>query len=328
MNFDHKTILVTGASGFIGSHIVATFARRPDGIQCARTHALSRSLGRLGKLPSSAEFEFHACSLLDRSEMNALIERINPHIVFHLASHHDAQESFEQASNTISTNVNGTLNLLDAFNRCSNAEVFVYGDSTKVFGNADAPYQTSTPINPNSSYAISKAAGWHLSKLYGEHSQFNSISIRPTLIYGPHQPMNLFRFITDSLLNGETSISLFGGDQTRAPLYISDAVRAYLCAAEVCADKNGLALNIGGSVELTVEEIAVQIIDAMGIDASVHCSPAQRRATEIIRSVADLSEAARVLDWQPQIDLTQGLQSLIKDMNIPSPRAVQRQALT
>ncbi|MGQ8367330.1 NAD-dependent epimerase/dehydratase family protein [Glaciecola sp. 1036] len=315
MDLSNKRVLITGAGGFIGSHIVESLL---SDLSIPNSHilALSRKRGKLDHILHKDQINFVPCDLLDQEKISQTVVDFNPHIIFHMASQPDASEGFQQSVDTVDVNIQGTINLLDAFTKSNNPEVIVYGDSAKVYGTNAVPYSSKTPVGPNSSYAISKIAGWEYAKLFGNLHGFNAVSVRPTLVYGARQPLNLIKFVINCALRGDKSITLDGGLQTRAPLYIDDAVDAYLLSLEHAYSVHGSVINVSGAEELSVQLIANTIIDMMKADTSIIINQQKIRPTEMQRSYSDISEAKAMIGWSPKFNLSDGLKVLIDELVI------------
>jgi nucleoside-diphosphate-sugar epimerase len=306
MRLAGRRVVVTGASGFIGSHLVERLA-----VEGAVVGALSRGLGRLAEIADRDSFTFLPCDLTDAREARAAIGDFAPEILFHFASQPDARESFEHTSDSMEVNVIGTLNAVEAL-RAGGGTTVIYGDSCKVYGgHADVPYREATPTVPNSSYAISKLAGWQICQLYSAVHGLVAVTARPTLIHGPRQGYNLITFVVDCLLRKDSEISLDGGSQTRDPLFIADAVDALVAIAERAPSLAGRVINLGGGRETSVEELTRLIVQLAGGCATVACRPRHARVTEMWRSYCDNAEAESMLGWQPRTSLAAGLEQTI-----------------
>lgn len=303
-----RRILVTGAGGFLGSHLVEHLLR-----EGALVGALDRVEGKLAQIDSPHAFTFMQCNLANPAEALAATLSFEPHILFHLAAHPDGPEDFNRAQMAIQQNLALTVHALEGFRRCG-GELFVYADSSKVYGDGAVPYRQKQRPKPLSSYAIAKAAGWEFCQLYGRIHGVSCVSVRPTMLYGPRQGDNLFSHVVDCVLRHQDSIELAGGDQTRDPLFIDDAVSAYLRVARLGASLAGQVINIGGGDERTVQQLAQCVVDLMG--ASVHVTPSEQnhRPTDRPRSYCDNMEARQLIQWRPLTDLRRGLRLTIQDL--------------
>lgn len=249
------------------------------------------------------------CDLRDLTQTNECFTRFGPDIVFHLASQPDGREDLLQAINTIESNTYGTLHALEAF-RLTGGELFVYGDSCKVFGDAVIPYNENTPINPISSYAISKATGWQYCKLYQNLYGIKVVSVRPTLIYGPRQAFNIISHVIKCAKQNK-EVLLRGGSQTRDPLYIDDAIDAIVTIASKGDELNGRVVNIGGGHEYSIFQLATKILELMQVDVPIIQNESASSPTDMRKSLCDNRDAQHLLGWQPKTDIYTGLRHTI-----------------
>jgi UDP-glucose 4-epimerase len=305
--YSGKTVVVTGAGGFIGYHLVRALLDLD-----ANVVAVDVQRGRLSNLLPNARFTFMQRDLCDPASVAEIFAGLDPHIVFHLASLPDAEESFQHAMRSIEITLKPTISLLEAFSHSPNREIFVFGDSSKVYGNCGQPYTMGLPDAPNSSYAVTKAAAWHFCELYARCFGVPSVSIRPTMIYGPLQPRNVISYVIESVLAGREEIKLQGGDQTRSPLYVDDAVTSYLMAGQRGEAVSEKVINIAGPQEYSVVELAREIVSILGAETPVIPCMTTKRPTEIERSTCDNQEAAQWLGWSPRVTLREGVQEIVQ----------------
>lgn len=294
-------VLVTGGSGFIGSHLV-------EGLLAwgAEVAVLSRGPGKLAETPLRGYYTLLRSDINDTDDTVAAIKSFAPDIIYHLAAHPDAAESQSQASKALATNGIGTLNVLEGA-RAAGTGLFVYADSTKAYGAAAVPYNASTPVQPACSYAIGKVTGWEVCRLYQRIAGIKVVSIRPALTYGPRQAPNLISYVMGLVDRGERRIVLDGGSQTRDPLFVKDVVDAYLRVPAAAERVDGKVLNIGGGTEFTILQIAEAVGQAMGCTLTVAGDSSRMRDTEIMRMYCDNSEAEALLGWTPRTKLSEGL---------------------
>lgn len=314
-----RRVLVTGAGGFIGSHLAERLVR--DGAVVA---GLCRRRGRLDQIADAGAVAFFQVDLSDPAACERALASFAPEVVFHYASLPDARESFEHAATSIEVNLRGTLNLLEAFRRCA-GRVLVYGDSCKVYGNGPVPYSQATPPQPNSSYAISKLGAWQLCRLHAELHGFTAVSVRPTLIHGPRQGHNLLTMVVEAVRRGQPEIQLAGGAQTRDPLHVDDAINAILAAAQAGASLSGREVNIGGGQEVAVRDLAEMVVELAGGSQRVVCCTALARPTEMWRSWCDNADAERLIGWRPSLSLREGVRRTVEYLlhSLPAPTTMQ-----
>ncbi|MGB8472924.1 MAG: SDR family NAD(P)-dependent oxidoreductase [Candidatus Acidiferrum sp.] len=306
-----KRVLVTGASGFIGSHLVERLVK--DQVIVA---AVARTKGKLQYLDSQESYFFFPCDLLHARKIEEVVRRFAPEIVFHFAASPDGAESAAHTLGCMNNNVVATLNLLEAV-RQGGGELFVYGDSVKVYGDSCVPYREAMPMRPISSYAISKAAGWELCNLYRRVHGVPTVSVRPTMMHGPRQSYNLVNFVVDCVMQKRPELVLLGGAQTRDLLFIEDAIEAFLLVSEAGAKLSGRVINIGGGEEQSVADLARRILDIMGSDLPIVVSPESMRPTDMRRCFCDNAEATEILGWSPRLPLSKALKLTVADLLAP-----------
>ena len=154
--------VVTGGGGFLGSCLVEQLLQQEASVlaidssiaSCSQTSGQNSRLLRMN------------LDLRDLEPLQKAIHDFSPEIIFHLACCPDGQETFEQIKSSVNQNLFLTINSLEAFSKSLNNQLFVYGDSVKVYGNGPVPYRETLAPNPNSSYAIGKHAGWLYCRLY------------------------------------------------------------------------------------------------------------------------------------------------------------------
>jgi UDP-glucose 4-epimerase len=276
----------------------------------AQVATLNRSLGRLQGLVAPERYQFLECDITNAEQSRRAVLGFGPEILYFLAGHPDAAESLEQAERCLQVNVRGLVNVLDAL-VSSGGKLAVIGDSSKIYGNRAVPYRDDTAPDPRSSYSISKIAGWEHAKLYARLHGLAVVSIRPTLIYGPGQGHNLISAVAASAARSNEEIRLAGGSQTRSPLYIDDAVDAFMRVAEAGTSLDGSVINLGGPEERSVLDIARMTVEVMGSKVVVSEDTSQLRLTETPRSVCDNAAAKRLLRWEPLTRLHEGLKKTL-----------------
>jgi UDP-glucose 4-epimerase len=300
--FAGQKVMVVGASGFLGTHLVRRFLGYG-----AAVCAVSRSVGSLESLLDNPAFAFRYCDLTSTEETDEVLSEFRPDILVYAAACPDGAETGELIRNRFNVNVVGLVNLLEACCRHAPQAKFLFGDSRKVYGNAVVPHRSTTHTAPLNSYAFTKDVGWRLCQLYASLRGLTVISIRPSLIYGPGQGRNVIRNIWEAAKRGDATITLRGGEQTRDPIFIDDAVDAFVAAAQNAQLLSNRTIVIGGQEEMTINGLARLVLEVSGSNATIVEDPAALKATDMLRSVCDLSEAEHLLGWSPRIRLREGL---------------------
>jgi len=295
-----KRVLVTGANGFIGGQLVSKLLSLDAVVATINRNPLVPELASKGSIfPLQIDLESVNPNLSE-------LELFKPEIIFHMASRADGVENGDHAARCIDVNLRGTVHLLELARRVSTS-AFVFADSAKVYGNSPVPHRENSLLDPCSSYGASKMSAWHYCRLYAKLHGVTAVALRPTLVYGPGQKHNLFTFLAKKVTDRESEINLAGGLQTRDPIYIDDAINAYLRAAEMARRLSGRAIPVGGGNERTVKDLATLFIREAGWPAEIKCSQEDIRATEMMRSYCDNVDAWEALRWRPEVSLTEGL---------------------
>jgi UDP-glucose 4-epimerase len=299
-----RRVAVLGGTGFIGSHLVEQLVA--EGAQVLAVARTPARVDHLAAVRSDCAITF--ADICNSGEVLHTLKVFRPDIVYHLAAHPDASESFAHVADCVRINGLGLVNALQASAACG-VELFVYGDSAKDYGNAPVPYRAAQLANPVCSYAIVKAAGWQLCTLIASFTALKVVALRPTFVYGPRQNRNVITYVQECAA-ARRPVRLMGGSQTRDPLYIDDAVSAFVQAA-VEPRAWGHAIPIGGGQELSVTSLCEAVLAAMGTPLPIAAGAEEPRLTEIWRSSSDNVDAWRLLGWEPRVSLSAGLERTV-----------------
>lgn len=308
-----KRVLVTGGGGFIGAALVQALVARG-----AEVTAVSRRPGRLDA--DATAYRFVACDLRAAQPLQDVFALARPELVYHLAARPDGAEDAVHMQRVIEHNIQAVANVVQAVvaHRCGG---LIYGDSVKVYGDAPVPYHADLRPEPLSSYAVAKLAGWGMVDVARRLHGFDAMAIRPTLVYGPSQGFNLFTFLIKSIQSQSTEIALDGGAQSRDPIYIDDAVEAFLQAGRRLPACSGMTLPIGGNREISVADIARLTVRLLHGRQNVVARPTSQRPTEMLRSWCDNAEASALLGWSPKVSLETGIQRTADSMAACPPES-------
>ena len=302
-------VAITGASGFIGSHLVERLAK-----EGAELLAIGRQPGHLHDFPVvTPGYQFCVGDITNPQQIGMLLRDFRPQIVFHLAAHPDGVEIFPHIHERVRINMLGGMNTLEAAIGCG-SKVFVLADSTKAYGNHGVPYTATQAVDPLCSYAIAKTALWQICQLASKVHELQVVGLRLTFIYGPRQGWNIIQYVQKCIQEG-TPIALQGGSQTRDPLYIDDAVDALLAAATQ-PTAFGHSIPVGGGNEISIRDLCQNVLHVLGLQIPVVENADTLRLTEIWRSVVDNTEAKRLLNWTPRTTLSDGLAKTLQSIEV------------
>jgi nucleoside-diphosphate-sugar epimerase len=299
-NYRRRIVAVTGATGFIGSHLVESLV----GLG-AEVVTIARSSSRNANLAAvEGRHRFLECDLSERGALTSVLSGVRPSVLFHLAAEPDVDESFDLIAARLKTNTFGLLNTLE-YCIGVGCERMVLADSSKVYGNQSVPHTAAQHPLPKSSYAVSKAAAWQLAQMASIRRQLDVVNLRFTFVYGPRQNWNLIQYVERCVEKGQP-VLLQGGTQTRDPMYVMDAVSALL-AAGLSQEASGYAIPVGGGAEMTVHSMCSQILGILKADLPIVENAVPLRETEVFHSYSDNQDARRLLGWEPIWTFDEGL---------------------
>jgi NAD dependent epimerase/dehydratase len=307
-NWRGRKVLVTGAGGFIGSHLVERLVG-----EGAQVRALVRynSRGDLGLLELLPPETFQALEVVsgDLRDLAAMLEVCRGvETVFHLGALIAIPYSYLRPAEVAETNVMGTLNVLLAARERGVGRV-VHTSTSEVYGTAQrVPIDESHPLQGQSPYSASKIGADKLAESFYRSYELPVVTLRPFNTYGPRQSARAVipTIITQALT--QDAIHL-GNLQARRDLtYVSDTVEGFLRAAQV-PGVEGETFNLGTGAEVSIGDLAQTILDLVERPLRIEVDPARLRPekSEVQRLLSDNRLAGERLDWRPQVDLQTGL---------------------
>jgi UDP-glucose 4-epimerase len=305
--FAGRRVLVTGASGFIGSHLAKRLVR--DG---AEVHALTSAVSSVYPtrlLDARDDLTLHGGSLSDRSAMDSLVRRVRPEVVFHLGAYTHVGTSWQRVDECVQTNVQGTVNLLQAL-AGTDYERFVYTGTSEIYGDIEVPFREDAPVNPISPYSVSKYAGERYCRMFHQGHGWPLVMLRPFNAYGPAQsPDRIIPEIIVRAARGQ-ELKITTGRQTREFNFVDDLVDGFVLAGTVPGIE-GRVINLGGGEEIAIRDLATLVLDLMGNPIDVQIGALPDRPTEIWRMFCDNGRARELLGWAPGHTLAEGLDKTI-----------------
>jgi nucleoside-diphosphate-sugar epimerase len=300
-------VLVTGASGFIGSHVVRRLVA--DG---AEVHALTSTVSAVYPVRLVAHRDritLHEGNLVDRSAMDAVVASVRPEFVFHLGAFTHVGKSWQRVDECVQTNIQGTVNLLQALARHEYRR-FVYTGTSEIYGDIDAPFEEDARVNPVSPYSVSKYAGERFCSMLHQSYGWPIVMLRPFNAYGPAQsPDRIIAEVIVRALRGE-KLEMTHGLQTREFNYVEDLAEGFVLAA-TAPEVDGEIINLGCGEELSIRRAAETVLDLMGNPIRPVFGALPERPTEIRRMFSDSTKARTALGWSPRHSLVEGLDKTI-----------------
>ncbi|MEV0665270.1 NAD-dependent epimerase/dehydratase family protein [Actinomadura luteofluorescens] len=290
--------LVTGAAGFIGSHLVDRLLA--DGHEVVAVDDMSSGAN------ARPGVELWEMDVADP----ALAERAaarRPEVVFHLAAQVSVRVSVGDPLGDARTNVVGTANVLEAA-RAGGARKVVFTSSCAVYGVPDAlPVPPDAELRPASPYAASKVAGEVYAGMYRQLHGIDFTTLTLANVYGPRQTpegeAGVVSIFTDALLAGRPTRVFGDGTQTRDYVYVGDVVDAFARAAGEAG--GGLRLNVGTGLQTTDRELHALVAEAAGAPDDPEFAPS--RLGDLPAMAVDPRRTGEALGWKPAVSLPEGL---------------------
>jgi NAD dependent epimerase/dehydratase len=309
-------VLVTGAGGFIGSHLAESLVN--DGCEVrAMVHYNARSSwGNLELVPAAVRdrMEVVYADITDPFSVRRAVEGCE--VVYHLAALIAIPYSYVAPQSYVQANVMGTLNVLQAC-RELNVRKMVHTSTSEAYGSAlYTPMDEKHPLQGQSPYSASKIGADKLAESYYRSFKVPVATIRPFNTFGPRQSARaIIPTIIAQILNGNETIRLGSLFPIRDLTFVLDTVAGFKAVAASEAS-SGEVINVGRGSGISVGDLAKLIADLMGREVRVECDQQRVRpeASEVDRLISDPSKAKQLLGWTSRFDLSEGLRQTIAFM--------------
>jgi NAD dependent epimerase/dehydratase len=307
-------MLVTGADGFIGSHLTEALLRRGCNVRAFVYYNSFNSWGWLDNSPllDDSRLEIFSGDIRDPNGVRSAMKDVD--IVFHLAALIAIPFSYHSPDSYVDTNIKGTLNVLQAARDFKTQKVLVTSTS-EVYGTAQyAPIDEKHPFQGQSPYSATKIGADRLAESFWSSFGLPVVIVRPFNTYGPRQSARaVIPTVITQLLSGGIRIELGSLSPTRDFNYVSDTVEGFIALAE--SDQSiGMEVNIATGVEYTVGDVASILISEINPHACIVEKQERFRpeSSEVYRLIGDSSKLRSLTDWSPRYDLLAGLKETIK----------------
>jgi dolichol-phosphate mannosyltransferase len=297
-----KRVLVTGGAGFVGANVVRRLLG--DGHHVT---ALTRPGTELWRLEDvSEDIEILELDLRDGEADRALVARLRPEWVFHLAAH--GAYSWQRDTHAImTTNLLATVALVEAC-RDHGSEAFIHAGSSSEYGFKDHATSEDEPTEPNSEYAVAKASATSYCQYVARRHDFNAITLRLYSVYGPYEdPRRLIPTLLSRGLRNQLP-PLVSPDVARDFVSVDDVVEAFVLAAAEPSRERGTIYNVGSGVQTTVRDAVEVTRRLLRVDAEPAWSSAHPRDWDATTWVADNTKIAVELGWKPRFGFPEGFE--------------------
>jgi NAD dependent epimerase/dehydratase len=307
-----RRVLVTGAGGFIGSHLAETLARAGASVRAFVRYTSRGDHGwlELADPQLAAAIEVFRGDLANPEAVAGALDDCE--VVFHLGALIPIPYSYRHPREFVAANVIGTLNVLEAARRGEQQRI-VHTSTSEVYGTAQAvPIDETHPLRPQSPYAASKVAADQLALSFQRSFGTRVVVARPFNTFGPRQSARAVipTIITQALTRDV--VELGATSPTRDFLYVDDTVQGIMRCGEADGVE-GEVINLGSGQEVAIGEIAERVLRALGRELPVELDEQRLRPpeSEVERLIADTSKAKKLLGWEPAVDFDEGLRLTI-----------------
>ena len=312
MNWTGRPVLVTGAGGFIGSHLTERLIDEGAQVRAFVRYTSRGDAGLLGLLTPEKLADVQVISG-DLRDPQAVLQAMGGcEITFHLGALISIPYSYFHPTEVAETNFMGTLNLLNAARQLG-LKRLIHTSTSEVYGTAlRVPIDEEHPLQGQSPYSASKIGADKLAESYYRSFDLPVVTVRPFNTYGPRQSARAVipATITQALV--KDTLRLGNLDTARDFTYVEDTVAGFLCAAEAPAVEGG-TYNLGTGENIRIGDLVEKIVQLIGrpVKLEIDATRLRPEKSEVFNLVSDNSLARQSLGWAPRISLDEGLQRTI-----------------
>lgn len=301
-NFQDKKVLVTGANGFIGSHLTEELVKN-GAIVYATAHNSDSNIR-----PLADKITICNVDLLKYEKVRETIGVIKPDIIYHLAANVNTARDLGNLEIGFNQNIQMTTNLIKSMN--DDCYRFINVGTCEEYGTNQAPFRETQMPMPVSPYSAAKAATTLFCQMLFTCFKIPVVTLRPFLTYGPRQNTRMFiPSVIMSAIKG-TDFDMTKGEQTREFNYVSDIVDAFIKTASA-KQVEGEIINIGNGNEMKMKDLALKIAGLCQSKIRLNIGILPYREGEVMHFYSDNEKAKRLLNWRPKVSLDEGLKRTI-----------------
>ena len=306
-----KTILVTGADGFIGSHLTEMLVDKGYRVKALSQYNSFNNWGWLEDLPCKDKIEVLTGDIRDSHYCKHITKDVD--IIFHLAALIAIPYSYIAPDSYVDTNIKGTLNICQAAKEHGNIRV-IHTSTSEVYGTAQyVPIDEHHPLQPQSPYSATKIAADAMAMSFYNAFELPVTIARPFNTYGPRQSARaIIPTIITQIANGVKEIELGDITPTRDFNYVEDICRGFVALAQ-CDESIGQTVNIGSNFEISISDTLNMIKELMNskVKFIVDEQRIRPKKSEVFRLWCDNSKIEKLTGFKPEVDIRQGIQRTI-----------------
>ncbi|PRR75460.1 NAD-dependent 4,6-dehydratase LegB [Clostridium thermopalmarium] len=315
MNWKGKKVLVTGAEGFIGSHLTERLVELGANVTALVQYNSFNNWGWIDTFDKNVKDSINVITGDIREYDNVKRMVKGQQVIMHLAALIAIPYSYLSPMAYVRTNVEGTTNILEACREEDNIERIVHTSTSETYGTAlYVPIDEKHPMQGQSPYSASKIGADKMAESFYRSFNLPIVTLRPFNTYGPRQSARaVIPTIISQVLAGKKEIKLGSLTPTRDFNYVKDTAEAFIKVAE--SDKTiGEVINAGSNYEISIGDTAQKIIDIIGADVKIVCDEERIRPekSEVNRLWADNTKIKKLTNWAPRYTLDEGLKETIE----------------
>lgn len=298
-------ILITGAPGFIGKHLLDKLIKTSYEIACVSLSYDRAFIEKYGK-----EVRLFEGNLCDKEFIISSVREFSPDYVFHLAGSKSRTNLVKEFKSSIAVNYLGTLNLFEGLLEVQNLKLVTIMGTIEEYGRTNSPFREDSLELPNSAYGLSKLSATKLALIFNRQFNLPVTVFRPSIAYGPYQGEEMFIPALIKTLLKQGLFKMTEGNQLRDFIFVEDLIDALIKCID-CMGIVGEVLNIASGTSIKLKEVALQISQLTKGSKYLKIGELPYRDSEIMDYAIDISKAASVLNWKPQTSLQKGIEETV-----------------